>query len=138
MTGPMIFVGLVVSCAGAAADTLASPYVAPVGPVMAASAGRPALARLAEPPGKPEDPWLAQDKLRHFAMSFAATAFAYAGARTALDPDHAAATAAAAALAAGIGKEVHDARAGRWFSLPDMAWNVAGVTLGLAFVRHVR
>jgi uncharacterized protein YfiM (DUF2279 family) len=96
------------------------------------------LPTLPDQPAAPRDPWLAQDKARHFAMSFAATAFAYAGARTTLDPDPAAALAGATALAAGIAKELHDARAGRWFSLPDMAWNAAGVALGLAFVHQIR
>lgn len=82
------------------------------------------------------DPWLGEDKARHFAMSFAATAFAYAAARSALDPGHARIAAPAAAVAAGVGKEIHDARDGRWFSLRDMAWNLAGVALGLALIQH--
>jgi uncharacterized protein YfiM (DUF2279 family) len=84
------------------------------------------------------DAWIAEDKLQHFAMSFAATAFAYGGARTVLDPDAALIVAGSTALLAGIGKEIHDARAGRWFSLKDLAWNVAGVALGLTLVHHTR
>jgi uncharacterized protein YfiM (DUF2279 family) len=84
------------------------------------------------------DAWLAQDKLRHFTMSFASTAFAYGVARTTLDPDPAVALAGGAALAAGIGKEIHDARRGRLASPRDMAWNVAGVIVGLVFVHQIR
>lgn len=84
------------------------------------------------------DAWFAEDKLRHLGMSFAATAFAYAAARPALDPDAALVLAGTTALLAGIGKEVHDARAGRWFSLKDLAWNAAGVALGLTLAHHTR
>jgi uncharacterized protein YfiM (DUF2279 family) len=119
-------------------DTAASATPAVRFPMTPAPPAWRPLAPLVEEPSAPRDPWLAQDKARHFAMSFAATAFAYAGARTTLDPDPAAALAGATALAAGIAKELHDARAGRWFSLPDMAWNAAGVALGLAFVHQIR
>jgi uncharacterized protein YfiM (DUF2279 family) len=84
------------------------------------------------------DAWIAEDKLQHFAMSFAATAFAYGGARTVLDPDAALIVAGSTALLAGIGKEIHDARSGRWFSLKDLAWDVAGVALGLTLANHTR
>jgi uncharacterized protein YfiM (DUF2279 family) len=86
----------------------------------------------------PRDRWLGEDKAQHFAMSFAATAFAYAGARFALDPEPARITAAAAAIAGGMGKEVHDARAGRFFSVRDMAWNLAGVAAGVGFTALIR
>lgn len=92
--------------------------------------------RVTSPPRA--DAWFAEDKLRHFAMSFATTAFAYAGARPALDPDAAMIVAGAAALLAGIGKELHDARAGSGFSLKDMTWNAAGIALGLTLVHHSR
>jgi uncharacterized protein YfiM (DUF2279 family) len=91
----------------------------------------------AAPPSS-SDAWFAEDKLRHFAMSFAATGFAYGGARFALEPRPARVTAGAAALAAGIGKEVHDARQGRPVSLRDMAWNIAGVALGIALTHNTR
>lgn len=84
------------------------------------------------------DPWLGEDKLRHFAMSFAATVFAYAGARTAVEPGNARLAAGAAATGAGVAKEIHDARAGGWFSLRDLTWNLAGVALGLALVHQTR
>jgi uncharacterized protein YfiM (DUF2279 family) len=84
------------------------------------------------------DAWLAEDKLQHFGMSFAATAFTYAGARTLLEPEASLVVAGTTALLAGIAKEVHDARAGRWFSVKDLVWDAAGVALGLTFVHQIR
>jgi uncharacterized protein YfiM (DUF2279 family) len=88
------------------------------------------------PPG--DDAWIAEDKLQHLGMSFAATAFAYAGARTMIEPDPALVVAGSAALLAGIAKEIHDARAGRGFSLKDLAWDAAGVALGLTLAHRIR
>jgi uncharacterized protein YfiM (DUF2279 family) len=84
------------------------------------------------------DAWLAEDKLQHFGMSFAATAFTYAGARTLLEPDASLMVAGTTAFLAGIAKEIHDARAGRWFSFKDLVWDAAGVALGLTFVHQIR
>ncbi len=84
------------------------------------------------------DDWIAEDKLQHFTMSFAATAFAYAGARTALDSDAALISAGVVALAAGIGKEIHDARRGQHFCVRDLVWDAAGVALGIVFAHQIR
>jgi uncharacterized protein YfiM (DUF2279 family) len=127
---------LIVACAGGAAGPApVTPLYAP--PPLALAAPLPIDALGAAAPG-PVDPWVAQDKLRHLAMSFAATAFAYAGARVVLEPDPATATAGIAALGAGVGKEVYDARAGGAFSPRDLVWNAAGVALGLLFVHRIR
>jgi uncharacterized protein YfiM (DUF2279 family) len=101
--------------------------------------GQPVQHRIARAALAPQrDPWLGEDKLRHFSMSFAATAFAYAGARTAVEAGNARLAAGAAATAAGVAKEIHDARTGGWFSLRDLTWNLAGVALGLALVHQTR
>lgn len=107
-------------------------------PPLAPDTSPPAAARAAimTPPG--DDAWIAEDKLQHLGMSFTATAFTYAGARTMLEPDPALLVAGSAALLAGIAKEIHDARAGRGFSFKDLAWDVAGVALGLTLVHHIR
>lgn len=84
------------------------------------------------------DAWIAEDKLQHFAMSFGVTAFSYAAARTALDPDAARLTAGIAGLVAGVGKEIYDVRQGEHFSVRDLVWDVAGIALGLAFVHQIR
>jgi uncharacterized protein YfiM (DUF2279 family) len=113
------------------------PADARVGLVVADATSRFAGPVPSDPPSR-ADPWLAQDKARHFAMSFAATTFAYAGARTALDPDAAAVASVAVATAAGVAKEIRDARVGAWFSLRDMVWNLGGAALGFAFVHQIR
>lgn len=84
------------------------------------------------------DPWMGPDKLQHFAMSFAATSFAYGAARFALDREPATLTATGAALAAGLGKEIFDLRAGRSFSARDLLWDAAGVAVALALVDRIR
>jgi uncharacterized protein YfiM (DUF2279 family) len=85
------------------------------------------------------DHWFAEDKVRHFAMAFAATSFGHAGAR-ALGADASAATAlgAAATVAASVGKEVFDRRAGGIFSVRDLVWDAAGILLGIAMLENAR
>lgn len=92
----------------------------------------------ASDPDGPDDAWLAEDKLRHFALSFAATEMAYGAARVGLDHGTAVPTAAGAALAIGLAKEVRDVRTGGSLSLKDLAWDLAGVALGVALVRRIR
>jgi uncharacterized protein YfiM (DUF2279 family) len=84
------------------------------------------------------DPWFGDDKLRHLTMSFAATGFAFAAGRALGVGEAAAPAAAAASLASGIAKELYDVRAGRFFSIRDLAWDVAGVIAGYALARNVR
>jgi len=120
----LILLGLLAGCAPPQDTARASGPTARTAPVMFANA--------------PHDPWLAEDKLQHFALSFGVTAFSYAAARTALDPDPALATAGIVALAAGVGKEIYDVRRGQHFSLRDLAWDAAGVALGLAFTHNIR
>lgn len=83
------------------------------------------------------DRWVAEDKLQHFAMSFAATGMSYGAARLALEPGPARGAAAGFALSLGVGKELADRSRGRPFSLKDLAWDVAGVALGVAFARRI-
>lgn len=85
-----------------------------------------------------EDRWLAEDKLRHFALSFAATGMTYGGARVVVDHDAAAVTAVATALALGLAKELRDRNAGQHLSLKDLVWDLGGVALGFALIRHIR
>lgn len=85
----------------------------------------------------PEDRWLAEDKGRHFAMSFAVTGMGYGAARLATSPTAARSAAAGVAVLLGIGKEIVDARQGRTFSLKDLAWDAAGVALGYIFVQRI-
>ena len=84
------------------------------------------------------DRWVAEDKLRHLAMSFTVTHMAYGAARVALDPDPATASAIAIAAILGVGKEVVDRRGGGPFSVRDLVWDAAGIALGLALVREIQ
>lgn len=77
------------------------------------------------------DAWLAADKLMHFHMSYATTAFAFGVTRDAT-------ASVAAAAAAGIFKEVYDKRAGKPFSGRDLVWDAAGIVLGYAIMKQVR
>ncbi|HUE76656.1 MAG TPA: hypothetical protein VMM83_01825 [Longimicrobiales bacterium] len=81
---------------------------------------------------------MAEDKLQHFTLSFAATALGYGTARLALDPGPARTAAAGVALAAGVAKEIADVRAGTFFSFKDLAWDAAGVALGLTLANQIR
>jgi uncharacterized protein YfiM (DUF2279 family) len=109
---------------------------APAAP--AARRSQPPATAAARPPQPRSDPWLGDDKLRHLTMSFAATSFAFAATRSLGAGEGAPVAAATAALAAGIGKELDDARHGRFFSLRDLAWDVAGVIAGYAVAKRGR
>lgn len=85
----------------------------------------------------PGDRWIAEDKLQHFAISFAVTGMAYGAARLALDAGRARPVAVGLAAALGVGKELADARRGGRFSVKDLAWDAVGVTLGFAFTQRI-
>ena len=125
-----IALSLVVLLVARPAPPLRRPH-----PAVAASAAYagPRIPEAAHP-----DRWFGDDKFRHLTMSFATTSFAFAAARSLGMDDGAAPAAAAATLAAGIGKELFDARSGGFFSLRDLAWDVAGAVAGYAVARNVR
>lgn len=85
------------------------------------------------------DRWLAADKLRHLLLSYAATAFAYAGLRV-LDVEAGTAlgAATAASIGSGAGKEFSDVAAGRRFSYRDMFWNLLGAGTGFLVLHATR
>lgn len=87
----------------------------------------------------PPDRWLAEDKLKHFFASFAATTLASGAARAAgLDALDSARAGAGFGLGAGLWKELRDVRRGDPFSYRDLAWDVAGVGAAVAVVRQAR
>ncbi len=93
----------------------------------------------ARPPAAGEDPWFAEDKLKHFLLSFAVTSMGYAMARTAgLTHDGAIAGAAGAGAAAGIWKELHDRATGGDVSARDLTWDAAGIATGGVLAAHTR
>lgn len=84
------------------------------------------------------DHWFGADKFQHFAMSYAITAFAYAGTRTLFDRDASLGVAIAAGSAAGLLKEFRDRSVGQPFSFRDLVWDAAGVALACVVVRQTR
>lgn len=83
------------------------------------------------------DRWVAEDKLQHFALSFAATQTAYGGLSIVADHDAAFTGAALTGLALGLAKEIQDARIGRPFSFKDLAWDAAGVALAALLIQRI-
>ncbi len=129
MTGCLLVLALSVGCPGV--PVTAAPLAAP------SLAAAPSTRPLQAVPEVPADRWLGEDKLRHFALSFAATEMVYAGSSFGLDGDAALPAAAATGLALGIAKELRDRRAGLHFCLKDLAWDAAGVALGVVLVRNI-
>jgi uncharacterized protein YfiM (DUF2279 family) len=85
------------------------------------------------------DPWFAEDKLKHFFTSFVVTSLAASGARAAgLDRGPATAAGAGVGVAAGLYKEVRDRRAGDFFSVRDLLWDIAGVGSAAAVLESSR
>lgn len=85
------------------------------------------------------DEWFAEDKLRHFFLSFAVTNLGYGAARTAgLDHGLAEIVAVAGAAAAGLWKEFHDRSIGKPFSRKDLVWDGLGILAGLVLATQTR
>ena len=106
-----------------------------IGTTHFASVPGPANSRLALPP-RP-DPWLGEDKVRHFFASAAITAIAYGGARIGLASDDAIGVAIGTAAVAGIAREVHDSRRDRPFSVRDLVWDALGIGVGYLWIREI-
>ncbi|CAN5688028.1 hypothetical protein BH23GEM6_BH23GEM6_05290 [soil metagenome] len=89
---------------------------------------------------QPRDPWFAEDKLMHFAASFAATTLSASAARSAgLEPGHSALLGAATGSGFAIWKEVHDhRRPDGFFSYRDLVWDFAGIGAATGVMRRVR
>lgn len=128
--------------AGAAAPAPVLPAPAPGAKILAPPPGvvfhapPPAVVDTTEPT---EDEWFAEDKLRHFFLSFAATSLAYGAVRTAgLDHGPAEVVAGAGAAAAGVWKEFDDRRRGRPFSYRDLAWDGLGIAAALILAVQTR
>jgi uncharacterized protein YfiM (DUF2279 family) len=102
---------------------------------VAVAVGNPDSARV---PQRPADRWVAEDKLKHFALSYTVTAFAFAGALNVFDTDASRTTAVVAGITAGVLKELYDRAHAKPFSGRDLIWDVAGVALGYIVVRQVR
>jgi uncharacterized protein YfiM (DUF2279 family) len=91
-------------------------------------------------PQEPADRWFAEDKVKHFLTSFAATTITAGGARmVGLDVRPAAYAGAGVAAGLGVWKEVRDARIpAASASFRDLVWDGAGIAAGTAVMLQVR
>ena len=122
-------------CAGPAVAWPTMPPAPALSAVVALSGRAPALRSplpaetpVVPPRPRESDRWFAEDKLKHFFVSFALGSIGYGTAR-AVGLRHGAAigTASGGAIAVGIGKELHDRTSGGDASLRDLTWDVLGV-----------
>ena len=102
---------------------------------LAALSVTPAAAQRVAPP-RFEDEWWGEDKVRHLGASAAITALGYGGARVVLDRDASIGVAISAAAVAGLLRELHDGRDGR-FSYKDLAWDALGIAAGYLWIREI-
>lgn len=88
----------------------------------------------------PDDRWLAEDKFKHFFNSYVVTVLGAAGARAAgLDARQSLAVGAGVGAAAGVWKEIRDARTpGGSASVRDLVWDFAGVAAAVAVGAQAR
>jgi uncharacterized protein YfiM (DUF2279 family) len=88
----------------------------------------------------PRDPWFAEDKLMHFAASFAATTMGASVARSAgLEPGPSAMLGAATGSGFAVWKEIHDhRRPDGFFSYRDLVWDFGGIAVATEMMRRVR
>lgn len=112
----------------------------------AAGVGSPLAAQRIDPedstsatPARPafSDAWWGEDKTRHLAASAAITALGYGGTRLVLDHDGSIGVAIGAAAVAGLLRELHDGRDGR-FSYRDLVWDAIGIAAGYLWIREIQ
>lgn len=88
------------------------------------------------PASKPIDRWFARDKVRHAGSSAAIQLMGYGGLRTAGSGRGASLTVATiVSAAAGVGKELRDARRGGDPSLRDLVADGVGIVAGTLLIR---
>jgi putative lipoprotein len=85
------------------------------------------------------DSWLSTDKVKHFFVSAFVQSVSYSALRS-MRASHESSLVGASAvtLAAGVGKEVHDERAGEIFSVRDLVWDVAGAGAATVLLSRTR
>lgn len=92
-------------------------------------------------PQPPVDRWFAEDKLKHFAVSFVITSVSASAARFAgVDRHSSVVIGAGVGAAAGLAKELRDARPTNpgTFSYRDILWDIAGIAAATAVVDAAR
>jgi putative lipoprotein len=87
----------------------------------------------------PRDGWFGPDKVKHFFIGAFVQSVSYGALRTATANHDASLLGASVATAAiAVGKEVHDRRATGLFSVPDIAWGMAGAGASTLLLVHSR
>lgn len=87
----------------------------------------------------PKDRWFGTDKVKHFFMSAFVQSAGFSAARALGASNSGAQVAGGVATAVvGIGREVHDRRVGRIFSVRDLTWDAAGGVAAAAVLRRTR
>jgi uncharacterized protein YfiM (DUF2279 family) len=87
----------------------------------------------------PKEGWFGTDKVKHFFMSAFVHSVTFSAAR-ALGASRPAAQVIGAGTTGlvGIGREVHDQRQGRTFSVRDLTWDAAGAVSAAVLLRRTR
>lgn len=89
--------------------------------------------------GRGGDSWLSADKVKHFLVSSFVESVSYSVLRTAhVSHDRALVGASAVTLMVGVGKEVHDVRSGKYFSVRDLTWDAAGAGAAAVLLSRTR
>ena len=97
-----------------------------------------AILTFAPAPAAP-DPWIAEDKVKHFFTSFVVTSLSASGARLAgADRSTSMHVGIAVGASAGVGKEVSDVRSTGIFSYRDLIWDVLGIAAAAVIVDFTR
>jgi uncharacterized protein YfiM (DUF2279 family) len=82
--------------------------------------------------------WMGRDKVKHFFVSALVHGVAYSAARSIGSREHARIAGGGAVVVTGLWKELADRRAGRPFSVRDLAWGMAGGTASAALLNGAR
>lgn len=85
----------------------------------------------------PHDRWFGEDKFKHLAFSYLVTVGTFGAVRLATDHDASVTLAVVAGAAAGIGKEIYDAKR-QGPSLRDLLWDAIGITAAVLMAQETR
>lgn len=87
----------------------------------------------------PRDSWFGTDKVKHFFMSAFVQSASFSAARAlGASTSSAQVVGGISTAAIGIGREVHDRRRGRIFSVRDLTWDAAGGVAAASLLRRTR
>ena len=84
------------------------------------------------------DRWMGRDKLKHFFVSALVHGIGHSTVRSVGNRGQAQIAGAGAVVVTGLWKEITDRRAGRPFSVRDLAWGMAGGTASAALLNGAR